>query len=259
MQKQFHILNGDALLNRFPVEIKGTRYIIRECLLEGSLDGVSLKDFFENRAEFIEDFFDVEPGKYYNISVSEFEKILSIPENSEINLWFEDDLYCQVNFWFSAYLISQNNKNQKVYLVRPNSGNEYNFGKMSEIELFSAFQNRIRLHSDDIDLIVKLWNYYSQDNRSGLKETGKAFQKKFPFIPRAIEAHLERFPHNGNPGRPAESLKQIIKDLKTTDISLVFREFCNRETIYGYSDLQVKKMLNEILKNNNDGNTTDCR
>ena len=59
MPNQFHILNGDALLERFPENIEGPKYIIRECLLEGRLEGETLEEFFENRAKFIENFFKI--------------------------------------------------------------------------------------------------------------------------------------------------------------------------------------------------------
>ena len=38
-------------------------------------------------------------------TVPEFLKMQNIPENSEINLWFEDDLFCQVTFWFYSFIV----------------------------------------------------------------------------------------------------------------------------------------------------------
>ncbi len=247
MPNQFHILNGDALLEQFPENIEGPKYIIRECLLEGRLEGERLEEFFENRAKFIENFFEKEKGKYDKISVSEFNKILSIPEDNEVNLWFEDDLYCQVNFWFSVFLLTLDHKNHNIFLVRPNAGNEYNFGRMSEIELTKAFKERFVLNTDEIDSIAGLWKSYQINDRKELMKKGMILKNKLPFILPAIEAHIARFPEDGSTGRPVHSLNQIILDLNTIDFEPVFNEFCKRETIYGFSDLQVKKMLDEII------------
>ena len=120
---------------------------------------------------------------------------------------------------------------------------------MSENELLLAFQKRISLNATDTEIIKKLWEYFQQDNQMKLKKTGKILKNKLPFILPAIEAHIERFPEDGSTGRPVQSLKQILRDLNITDFETVFRKFCKRETIYGFNDLQVKKMLNEILIN----------
>ena len=44
------------------------------------------------------------------------------------------------------------------------------------------------------------------------------------------------------------SLIQIIKELKTEEFGPVFKEFNKRESIYGFGDLQVKRLFNQIKK-----------
>lgn len=36
----FHILNGDALKSQFPEQILGEKIIARECLVDGSVEGL---------------------------------------------------------------------------------------------------------------------------------------------------------------------------------------------------------------------------
>ena len=67
-----------------------------------------------------------------------------------------------------------------------------------------------------------------------------------PFILTSAEAHIERIPINGELGRPSQSLIQVIEDLETDEFGPVFREFNKRESIYGYGDLQVKRIFDEI-------------
>lgn len=44
-----------------------------------------------------------------------------------------------------------------------------------------------------------------------------------------------------------QALQQIIDELGTEEFTLVFREFCKREGIYGFGDLQVKRLYDELL------------
>ncbi len=40
-----------------------------------------------------------------------------------------------------------------------------------------------------------------------------------------------------------------MEGLQTQNFGLIFREFCKREGIYGFGDLQVKRLLEEIQVN----------
>ena len=108
MKKEYHILNGDALKEQFPEDIKGTLIIARECLIEGNVDGDTFDSFFNNRAQFIsKNYGDTKEAYLQNVK-TEFQKILTLEPDSNVNLWFEDDLFCQVNFWFIIHLLSEN-------------------------------------------------------------------------------------------------------------------------------------------------------
>jgi len=50
-------------------------------------------------------------------------------------------------------------------------------------------------------------------------------------------------------GRPSQSLIRIINELNTVEFEPIFREFSKREDIYGFGDLQVKRLFNEIKNN----------
>lgn len=115
MKSQYHILNGDALKVQFPEVLKGNIIVARECLI-GDVQGKNLEQFFHTRAQFISNFEDYNYDDYFQDTVSEFEKIRAIPENAVINLWFEDDLFCQVNFKADSH-VSRYNR----YFFKPHS------------------------------------------------------------------------------------------------------------------------------------------
>ncbi len=247
MRKQYHILNGDALKRQFPKKVNGELIVARECLVDGNVEGKNIEELFQTRAQFISKHYGGSEKDYYEKTVPEFQKILKIEDNSDVFLWFEDDLFCQVNFWFVVHLLNNQNLNNNYFLVRPEADIQYGFGGLSESELILAYKNRI--HLTNIETIASLWKYYQNDNLNKLIKTGEALKNEYPFILTAVKAHIDRIPKNGNAGRPTETLKSIIKELNTKDFGTVFREFNKREGIYGFGDLQVKRIFDEIISN----------
>ncbi|WP_422359704.1 DUF1835 domain-containing protein [Reichenbachiella sp.] len=243
--KVFHILNGDALKEQFPKTVKGEILVAREGLVDGAVKSDSLEELFQVRANFLFETYNIPTEEYKIKTINEFEKIKNIPSQSEINLWFEDDLFCQVNFWFTCYLLNQFTEHCKVYLVRPEVHTPYGFAALDQEGLTQAFADRVQIN--DLDRLAQLWESYSHEDLDQLVELGEELQGEFPFIPVAIQAHSDRLPKDGNLGRPKESLKQIMSELDTKEFGPVFKAFNQRESIYGFGDLQVKRLFDEVL------------
>jgi hypothetical protein len=247
MQTQYHILNGDSLNEQFPDSISGEIIITRECLVDGDVSGETLEDFYLNRAKFIEHLLNKnDTDFYYQKSVVEFRKIQNIPEMSEINLWFEDDLFCQVHLWFVFYLLNENNRSYQIFLVRPNVGNEYSFGKMNDFELLEAYQNKIKLELTEILKFGKFWDLYRKKEVEKMVEIANKLNDKFRFLLPAVFAFSELIPTNGRLSKPVQTVSQLITEIKTFEFDPIFKEFCKREAIYGFGDLQVQRILNEL-------------
>ena len=110
----YHILNGDSLACSFPeTKINGEMIVVREGLIDGDLSGDTLPYFWQSRAKYM----GLAEAEYHNNVVKEFEKIMNAPDNSEFNLWFEYDLFCQVNMWFVISIINTLSIKKKVYAV----------------------------------------------------------------------------------------------------------------------------------------------
>lgn len=245
VKKQYHILNGDSLKNQFPESIKGEIIVARECLVDGNVQGKNLEELFYTRAQFISNNYQgYTEQDYYDKTVREFQKIQRIPEDAEVNLWFEDDLFCQVNFWFTIYLLSNEKPENPAFLIRPITHTQYGFGGLKNEELIYAYENRLLLTT--WDKLVDLWKWYQNDDHENLIKTAKGLENRYPFILSAVEAHLDRIPKGGFPGRPIQSLIEIIQELETEEFGPVFSEFNKREAIYGFGDLQVKRLLGKI-------------
>lgn len=240
MKNLFHILNGDALKNQFPITIEGELIICRECLVEGPVKADSLDEFYEVRADFISTSYAQFKEDYFNSVVTEFDKIKTIPEDSVIVLWFEDDLFCQVNFWFILNFIFNLDLSQNIYLVRPESLSQFGFSAYTKDELFGLFQNKIKLHQ--LEKLAKLWVFYQNNQHQQLEELAATLRFQYPFILKAVNAIDEE--------KPKAILSQIMNEKGSSEFGIVFREFCRKASIYGYGDLQVKRMFDEILHEN---------
>jgi len=251
MENIYHILNGDSLKEQFPTDILGEKIVARLCLVDGPVDAETDEELFKMRATFIhESFAEFSEEDYFNMSVLEIRKIENLPKNAMLNLWFEDDLFCQVNFWFLLYFISKNNKNFELNLVRPKQDSEYAFGGMSKKELVEAYQDKITITSGDLETLQEFWPLYQKNEIPELLSLAKSIIDNFPFLIPAISAHQDRL---SDPSRPKAALLQIMKTLNTNEFAPVFRAFCQQETIYGFGDFQVKRLLDEVLREKNFG------
>lgn len=240
----YHILNGDALKDQFPAnEIDGEIIVAREGMVDGPVNAGSLKDLFELRDKFISETYGL--NDYAERAIPELSKITSI-ENGEVNLWFEDDLFCQTNLWFVCSLIYQ--KDVKVFLIRPNTSLAYGFGGLDSKGLINAFQGRKSLTPIQVNQLALLWFAYRNDDIERLLKLGVQTHADFPFIMRAIEAHFDR--NSEGPNHPERIIEKIIAENSTTDFGIVFREFQKRAPIFGFGDLQFRRIFDRVINSN---------
>lgn len=244
--KEFHILNGDALNDRFPDSVNGEIIVARECLIDGPVFGETLEDFFSVRSNYLNNQYSGVHPDYSEDVGPEFKRIIELPEESTVNLWFEDDLFCQLNFWFCCSLISEYASPKQTFLVRPHTNLQYGIGGLDSNGLVQAFQTRVELTPKDVELFSTLWKLYQKNEHAVILRLSEQNEEKFPFLSAAAQANLDRFPADGSPGRPELSLLDIMKETGSDEFGPVFREFHKRESIYGFGDLQVKRLFDEL-------------
>lgn len=245
----YHILNGDSLAYSFPdAKIEGAIIVIREALIDGELSGNSLHDFWQSRAKYLE----ITETEYSNSVVKEFEKIINAPDNSEFDLWFEYDLFCQVNMWFVLSVINSLPVKKKVFAVYTShldktSKQFWNgFGPANSDELNVCYANRTTLTEADMNFGQELWEAYKNGNLEELTNLSKHSSLAFPYLAEVVKAHVDRFPKDGIKGRPEKVIEDIIKNI-STDFHEVFKEFWNRESIYGFGDSQLKSIYDKVM------------
>ena len=241
MKNIFHITNGDYLAEDLKkTSIEGKIIVCREALISGNLKAESLEEFWEIRAKSISEDYNVSKESYYEKSVSEFEKVLNISEDSEVNLWFEDDLFCQVNLWFCISLLSNIN-DLKIYRIFPKTtvGNHWKgFEDSDNSDLKKSLKSRVLFNKNDIELALNLWKYYQNNDIDSLKQLSENQSDCFHFLKEVIEAYI-----NIN---PEDFIKNQIEN-GLTDFDSVFKKFQEELGIFGFGDLQVKKIYEKTL------------
>ena len=234
-----HVLPGDAYVKEFRESgIEGEMLVCRECLVEGGLGGADLNEFFENRAAFIREAHHEGLAEYAAGVASQFKKLLDLAAGTEVNLWFEYELFCSVNMWFCLDLLATTAAD--VYRVAPVYLDEAHrwdgFARAQSADMRRCFESRTKLTRDDIRLGADLWRAYKNSDRNALRKLSGASSPAFPYLKEVCEAAIEK------DSRPAEIVAQIQRD-GHSHFSEIFPEFRRRAGVYGFGDSQVKRLI----------------
>lgn len=169
----------------------------------------------------------------------------AIPTGSEVNLWFEDDLFCQCNLWFIINLLSSVSLKANFYLVRPTSDSWMGFGSMSLDKFAQAYKNRTQLNAEQLETFKQLWQIYSNKINGDMKSLASKLSSLIPRIESVINAHLDRVPPNN---RPLNTLKNIIEENEDKSFPTIFKKFSEIEGIYGFGDTSIKRMYDKLMQ-----------
>lgn len=241
-----HILPGDALVESFKeTNIGGETVVCRECLIDGDVKAVDLDEFWQVREKYLSAAYPKPPGFYRKEVRSEFEKFLNLPEKSEVNFWFEHELFCQVNLWFCLWLLSD--KTLELYRVAPIIKNKEDiwqgFGVLDKKELEECFDRRIKFGREDVQLGKDLWEAFCSEDAESLKRLGETDSDCFFYLKEVCAAAIVKH------SRPKAVLQKIIARGET-DFGRIFREFNKTEGIYGFGDLQVRSICESLSAKN---------
>lgn len=245
-----HITNGDSLTN-YLQELDFNRNILtwREMLCEGpTIPLIDSDEFYEIRKKFL--------NENYGINTSDYDlqssiSVLNNSENySEINLWFEFDLFCHINLIAVLNLLHQKEINKPIYLIC--SGRvegEIELKGLSELnpkQLKNHYKNRVLLNENDLDLAVSLWRIYCGKDHNIFKPY-IVENSSFKYLTNCLKAHLKRFPNQKNGLCIIE--ENILKLIKEKDIKSEHHLLGNclsHQGFYGFGDIQYKRMIEKL-------------
>ena len=239
----YHVLPGDAQVNEFrETGIEGELLVCREALVEGETGGDTLDEFFNNRAAFANQADDEDPTAYNANVASQFRRLLDVGPTDEVNLWFEYELFCAVNMWFCLSLLQ--NSRADIYRVSPAhltfEDRWDGFAKADSEILERCYGSRVRLTDPEVKLGVDLWEAFRRRDRNTLVRLTSESPAAFPYLDEVGRAAAEI------DTAPALVVAQLMKEGKT-DFNEIFEEFRSRAGVYGFGDLQVKRLTNEAV------------
>lgn len=237
-----HVLPGDATAAEFrKTGIEGDVIVCRECLISGDVDADSLSEFWDQRARFILSAFGEDDIEYHEKVADELAKLIDLEEGTEVNLWFEYELFCSVNMWFCLYLLQETDA--EIYRVEPlvlKADDRWKgFGGLDPVALATCFEGRKALTSEDVALGTDLWNAYRHNDHTRLRELSKVNSNSLPYLKEVCEAAIDK------EVRPLEILQDIrAEGFKT--FPEIFPEFVIRAGQYGFGDVQIKYLLEKL-------------
>lgn len=242
----YHILNGDALREQFP-DLPGELLVAREALVDGDVAGESPEAVYASRARYMAEVDEeVTEEIYVRKSAAEFEKMRVLPSEGQVYLWFERDLFCQVNLWFVTWLLAQQSDGPEWFLVLPTADLQYGFGGMSKAELAAAYAEARPIPRAQHRDWAAFWPAYQAEDLPRLQALAAQWAAAYPFLGPAVAAHTSRFPEPGKRSGPEQLLWEIMQELQTDQFGPVFQQFCRRGSIYGFGDIQVHRMWQQL-------------
>ena len=235
----YHVLPGDAQVNEFrETGLHGEMLVCREALIEGDVSGDSLDEFFNNRAAFINENSGDEQALYKTKVASQFRPLTDLIDSDEVNLWFEYELFCAVNLWFCLSLVEHSGA--AIYRVSPTHltyDDRWNgFGNTDAATLKECFDHRMRLTESEVGIGAELWRAFKRRDLRTLSELTSTPHDAFPYLDEVGRAAAEI------DTLPAEVISEI-KSEGINNFNEIFAEFRRRAGVFGFGDLQVKKLM----------------
>lgn len=236
---KLHILPGDSIVEDFTgTGVEGDIIVFRECLVVGDVGGDDLDAFWDARSNFLELEYGADPIDYRESVAYELERLLSLNETDEVNLWFEHDVFCQVNMWFCIDLLKKTDAS--IFRVAPLAAKDdahwSGFSDHSSQKLIDCFASRSKFNGEDILAGASLWNAFKDRDSEKLFAGGEYESPCFPYLQEICAAAAE----------VDEAPAKIVEELKMLgflDIDTLFPEFKKRAGIYGFGNLQVEDLM----------------
>ncbi len=252
-----HIHNGDfsADIARQST-IPGEHFAWREALIDGpSPAGMEDAKWRRLRAKHLADSYGVDPDKCEKELFDQEQALARFPEHNEVVLWFEHDLFCQTNLLYLLNWFAQRDLGKtKLSLICigefPGKPNFRGLGELNIEQMASLFPSRRELSNAELKPATAAWQAYRSPDPRAIETLLAADTYALPFLERALQRHLARFPSVRNGlGRIEDRALELIHSGFKNFIDL-FSKFGDAEPIYGLGDSQFSLALRRMTNAN---------
>lgn len=108
-------------------------------------------------------------------------------------------------------------------------------------------QQSYPIYHKDLLLAKELWRAYRYNDLSTLNQLSKQPSAPFPYLKDVCQAHIDRFADFSGKGRPERVIEELLEG-SVKDFPSLFDAFFKREGIYGFGNLQVKRIYDKVLQ-----------
>ena len=246
MTNEWNILNGDALDLMISKLVEANKTIIlRECFVEGPKTGKTFDEVMQRRSDFICSTYSISPEEYHQKGYLELKKLTEIPPNSHVNLWFEQDLFCQTNMWFTLQTLNKYSNGFRIFLIISQK-NPYSFAEYDHSEFEKLKNKKIELERDELEDFSSLWEAYQEDNIDRMKSIGDRLSSH-QYVKKAVDTFEISLDVN-DPKSPTRVLREILNEAPESNFQEVFRKFNKTVPFYGFGDTQVLNYYRALQK-----------
>lgn len=245
-----HITNGNALTDYLrDLDFKDDILTWQEMLCEGpTIPAINSRAFLKLRTDFLKKFYDIEVNT--REILAELSKLDDTDKYSEINLWFEYDLFCHINLIGVINLLHQKEIKKPLYLICSGrvEGEKRlkGLGELNPKQLKLHYNEKIRLTQEDIDLTIALWRTYCGKDHNILKPY-IVTNSSFKYMSNCLKAHLKRFPHQKSGLNVLEdNILRIVRDNFIKSKGHLLGYSINYQGFYGFGDIQLERIINKL-------------
>jgi hypothetical protein len=249
-----HIVNGLATLNLLDrTELRGARVSGDDIFAEGPIiERLETPTSWRLRAEYLQRRFGIAKDEYLARNADRDRSLKSFAYHEEIILWFEADLFCQLNLLYLLnWFAKQDLGNSSLTLICPDEAPTSKYfrglGGLNPKQLVALFEDRSELSRQQLHQARLAWAAYANPDPTSIEQLLEEAEE-LPFLFRALQAHLERFPSTRNGLNNVEyRTLDILKDgpRKFPDLFNLVR---SGEGVFshGLGDLQFTAYLLEL-------------
>lgn len=248
-----HIHNGDSSANTArQSSLPGEHFAWREALIEGPAPaGVEDEEWRRLRAKHLAESYGVDLDKCERELLDQEQALARFSEHDEVVLWFEHDLFCQTNLLYLLNWFAQRDLGKtKLSLICigefPGKPNFRGLGELNTEQMASLFPSRHELSNAELKLATTAWQAYRSPDPTAIERLLAADTSALPFLGRAFQRHLARFPSMRNGlGRIEDRGLELIHNGFKNFIDL-FSKFGDAEPVYGLGDSQFSLALRRM-------------
>ncbi|CAH1215549.1 hypothetical protein PAECIP111891_04251 [Paenibacillus allorhizoplanae] len=249
-----HIVNGDAFGDKLRASgINGEILVWHESLYEGPIGmQMSHSALLSMRATYMNNRYGIPEDTFKSQTIQQEAKLDTLTDEvDEVVLWFEHDLYDQLMLCYLLSRIDEVTRRPfQLSLICidgfPGIDPFYGLGQLTVDQILYLHGTWLPVSENQHSLACKVWTAYSAPEPMLMATLLDEDLSGLPFLKKALEAHIARFPSMQNGLSAIQQLTlELIVDDEVSVLSL-FQTISEQASHYGLGDLQFFGILNGL-------------